>query len=118
MDTWPFVNYPMYAAKQNIGDKVTELRLYGHTVSGNVVRVNTEDFGLWYWGFRIQGWPKLLNPETRKSYASDLFSIYNQRHEDAAQKLRDLQIVLESRAVTREGPSDLIREVIFTYNPE
>jgi hypothetical protein len=117
-DTWPFVNYPMYAPKQNIGDRVTEIRLYGRTVSGNIVKIKTDDFGLWYWGFRKQGWPKLLNPETRESYASELFGIYNQRQKDASLKLRDLQVVAESREVTREGPSELISEILIIYSPE
>ena len=115
--TWPFVAYPMYAGKHNIGDKVTELRLYGHTVSGKFIEVSSQEFGLQYWGFRWQGWSKLLDPKTRKFYASRLFSLYNQKHKGTPQELKELQVTLESIMVTRNGPSDLIREIVFTYNP-
>ena len=117
-DTWPFTTFSMYAPKHEFGERAILLRLYGHTVSGKVVEVFTEDFGMAYWGFRRQAWDKLLNPETRESYASELVSIYNQRQKDTSQKLKDLQIVSESIEVTKNGPSDLMQEILFTYNPE
>lgn len=117
-DTWPFITYSMYAQKHEIGEKAILLRLYGKTVSGEVVEATTEDFGMNYWGFRKQAWDKLLSPEARESYASELISIYNQRQNDPSQRLTNLQIISEGRMVTKDGFSDLIPEILFTYNPE
>lgn len=117
-DTWPFITYSMYAQKHEIGEKAILLRLYGKTVSGNVVEVTTGDFAMNYWGFRKQAWDKLLSPETRESYAFELISIYNQRQNDPSQKLRNLQIVSEGRVVTKDGFSELTPEILFTHSPE
>ncbi|HSE83313.1 MAG TPA: hypothetical protein VLB01_02045 [Thermodesulfobacteriota bacterium] len=116
-DTWPFTTYSMYAEKHKFGDRAVLLRLYGHTVSGKTIEITHRDFGMHYWGFRRQAWDNLLNPETRETYASELISTYNRRQKNSYQKLRDLQIVSESIEVTRNGPSELIRETLFTYGP-
>lgn len=117
-DTWPFTTYSMYAEEHKFGDRVERLRFYGHVPSGRVVEVTSEDFGMQYWGFRRQAWKKLLDPETREYYVSELISIYNQRQNDNSDKIRDLQIVLESRVVTRSGASEVNQETLFTYDPE
>jgi hypothetical protein len=117
-DTWPFTTYSMYAEEHKYGDKVERFRFYGHVPSGRVVEVTFRDFGMHYWGFRRHAWKKLLDPETRESYVSELISIYNQRQRDDSDKIRDLQVVLESRVVTRKGASELNRETLFTYVPE
>jgi hypothetical protein len=116
-DTWPFTTYSMYAQKIKPGDRAIQLRLFGHTVSGRIIEITPEDFGMPNRRFLRDAWPNILNPGTRKTYASELISIYNQRQKKPSQKLKDLQIISESRVITRNGPSELFEEILFTYKP-